>query len=222
MIFIDIIRNLSYNLWSLIKSAATTKEINWKSISDYSKNSVIDKNAKIYSRFNLQSVKVDKGTYISQNSKISNTNIGKYCSIGPNFLCGWGIHPIFGISTSPVFYSKNSPLNYSYSKEDICIERKRITIGNDVFIGMNVTVIDGVSIGDGAVIGAGAVVTKDIPPYAIAVGCPIRIIKFRFPNKVISMLMEIRWWDRDERTLQLVSKYFYEIDTFLNALQKTL
>ena len=54
-----------------------------------------------------------------------------------------------------------------------------IVIGDDVWIGANVTVLKGVKIGDGVVIGAGSVVTKDIPPYAIVVGNPARIVKYR-------------------------------------------
>ena len=67
---------------------------------------------------------------------------------------------------------------------------------NDVFIGANVTVLDGVTVGDGAVIGAGAVVSKDIPAYAIAVGCPIKIIKYRFSQDQIEALLKIKWYEK--------------------------
>lgn len=50
-------------------------------------------------------------------------------------------------------------------------------------------------IGDGAVVGARSVVTKDVPPYAIVVGSPARIIKYRFPEKIIEELLELKWWD---------------------------
>ena len=53
--------------------------------------------------YQLIDVTIGDYTYISGNSVISFTDIGKFCSIGPNFLCGWGIHPLNGISTSPVF-----------------------------------------------------------------------------------------------------------------------
>ena len=52
-------------------------------------------------------------------------------------------------------------------------------MGDDVWIGTNSVVLPGVTIGKGAVIGAGTVVTKDIPEYAIAVGNPARVIKYR-------------------------------------------
>ena len=53
----------------------------------------------------------------------------------------------------------------------------RVTIGNNVFIGYNSTVLPGVTIGDNVVIGAGSVVSKDIPSNSVAVGVPCRIIK---------------------------------------------
>lgn len=99
-------------------------------------------------------------------------------------------------------------------------ERKPISIGNDVFIGANVTVLDGVSIGDGAVIGAGAVVSKNIPPYAIAVGCPIRVIKYRFPHDTIESLLKMEWWDFREDKLRCIEEYFFDIELFLKVCGK--
>ena len=94
-------------------------------------------------------------------------------------------------------------------------QNKRIVIGNDVFIGANVTVLDGVTIGDGAVIGAGAVVSKDIPPYAVAVGCPIRIIRYRFDDDQIETLRKLNWWNFDDDDLKDVERFFFDIDGFI-------
>lgn len=58
-----------------------------------------------------------------------------------------------------------------------------VTIGNDVWIGSRVTIMPGVTIGDGCIIGAGAVVTKDIPPYSVAVGVPAKVIRNRKSNE---------------------------------------
>lgn len=184
-------------------------------------SSEISFKAKIYGPAQLTCVSIGDYTYIAQNSKISHATIGKFCSIGPNLICGWGIHPINGISTSPMFYSTKNQNGLSFSSEDKIEERKEITIGNDVFIGMNVIILDGVTIGDGAVIGAGAVVSKDIPPYAVAVGSPIRVIKYRFSQPVIEKLLQVKWWDFDEEQLKEVEKKFFDIEGFIKQYSET-
>ena len=75
------------------------------------------------------------------------------------------------------------------------VSRHQIIIGNDVWVDANATIMGGIRIGNGAVIGAGAVVAKNIPPYAIAVGNPARIIKYRFDKDTITRLQRIKWWN---------------------------
>lgn len=180
----------------------------------------LGKHVVLYPPYACYDVSVSDYTYIAPGSKISQTSIGKFCSIGPNFLCGWGIHPINGISTSPMFYSPNKQNGLSLSEESKVKERKSISIGNDVFIGANVTILDGVNIGHGAVIGAGAVVSKDIPPYAIAVGCPIQIVRYRFDKETIEKFLEIKWWDYTEDQLKSVERNFFDIDSFIEKAQQ--
>lgn len=169
----------------------------------------------IFPPYQIVNTIIGSYSYVAKNSNISFTRIGKFCSIGPNFICGWGIHPTNGLSTSPMFYSTLKQNGTTLSAKDKVEERKAIYIGNDVFIGMNVTVLDGVTIGDGAVIGAGAVVSKDIPAYAIAVGNPIKIIKYRFSEEQIAQFLKIRWWDFTADKLKDVELNFFDVDTFL-------
>lgn len=164
----------------------------------------------------ISDTEVGDYSYISMNSIILSTKIGKFCSIGPNLFCGWGIHPTNGLSTSPVFYSLNKQAGITFTKENKIKERLPIEIGNDVFIGMNVTILDGITIGDGAIIGAGAVVSKNIPPYAIAVGSPIQIIKYRFEPEIVEQLLKIKWWDFEEEYLPDIEKYFFNIEEFIH------
>jgi len=70
-----------------------------------------------------------------------------------------------------------------------------VTIGNDVWLGNQCTVLSGVTIGDGAVVGSHCVVTKDIPPYSIVVGNPCHIIRKRFSDPQIEALLKIQWWN---------------------------
>ena len=191
------------------------QDIDWEYILLELKDTKVGKNVKIYRPSHIKNCEIGDYTYISTNANISITHIGRFCSIGPNLFCGWGIHPTNGISTSPLFYSKQQQNGATLAHEDKIEERKLITIGNDVFIGANVTILDGISIGDGAIIGAGAVVSKDIPDYAIAVGSPIRIIKFRFNDNQISSLKRIQWWNFKEEDLQDIEKMFWDIDEFI-------
>ena len=191
-------------------------EYDFTALRSWKENVTLGKQVSIKPIYQIYNTNIGDYSYISNNSFVNDVSIGKFCSIGPNFFCGWGIHPTNGISTAPMFYSAtNKPNGISLSKTDKVAERKRVHIGNDVFIGANVTVLEGVSIGDGAVIGAGAVVSKDIPPYAIAVGCPIEIKRYRFTEDQIKALLKIQWWNFSDDELQEVERFFFDVDEFI-------
>ena len=166
------------------------------------------KNAYATAPYFLHNVQLGAYSYFAKNAQVANTTIGKFCSIGPNFCSGLGYHPTNGISTHPRFYRGE------------IVEYKPVIIGNDVFIGANVTVLDGVTIGDGAVIGAGAVVSKDIPPYAIAVGCPIEIKCYRLNEEQIAAMGRIQWWNWADEKLKIVKEMFNDIDAFIVKYDK--
>ena len=123
--------------------------------------------------------------------------IGKFCSIacGARFLFNSANHTMGSLSTYPF------PLFY----EEWGLDRKNvadawdhkgdIVIGNDVWIGYEAVILAGVTIGDGAIIGARAVVTSDVPPYTIAGGVPARTIRKRFPETIVTSLLQLKWWD---------------------------
>lgn len=175
---------------------------------------------KITPPYRLSNSIIGNYSYTSENSVINNVVMGKFCSIGANFMAGRGIHPTNGISTHPMFYSTAKQNGTTLCKKNKIDELKQIIIGNDVFIGMNVTVLDGVTIGDGAVIGAGSVVSKDIPPYAIAFGNPIKIVKYRFEEDIINKLLKIKWWNFKPTDLSLIENHFFEIEDFIKIFEK--
>jgi len=174
----------------------------------------------LYPPYFLNDVEVGDYTIIQKNSQINNAIIGKFSSIGPGFICGMGIHPINGISTSSMFFSTKKQNGYSLTKDDKIIESRKTSIGHDVWTGVGVIILDGVTIGDGAIIGAGAVVTKDIPPYAIATGVPAKVIKYRFTDIQISKLLDIQWWNFEENELTDIEKHFFDIDTLIEKYSK--
>lgn len=170
---------------------------------------------RVYSPYWMHYVRIGDYSYVSTNSRMARVTIGKFCSIGPNFCCGLGLHPTSGVSTAPMFYSTARQNGMTLCKATKYEESKDTHIGNDVFVGANVTLIDGVSIGDGAIVGAGAVVTKDIPPYAIVVGVPARVIRYRFDERQIESLLQLEWWNRPKQELNRVERHFWDVDAFL-------
>jgi virginiamycin A acetyltransferase len=125
---------------------------------------------------------------------VHNIQIGKYCSIGTNFTVLIDLtHDYKSITTSDALFMPGI--------ENKIRRKGQIIIQNDVYIGHHVTIMAGATIGNGAVIGAESVVRKDIPPYAIAVGNPCQVVKYRFPEHIIKKLQIIRWWDFDEKEL---------------------
>ena len=122
--------------------------------------------------------------------------IGKFCAIakGIEFIMNGANHRINAITTYPFNIMKNGWEKSAPSLSDLKLKGNTI-IGNDVWIGQNVTVLPAAHIGDGAIIGANSVVAKDIPPYSIAVGNPCEIKRKRFDEDLIEYLLKIKWWD---------------------------
>ena len=69
-------------------------------------------------------------------------------------------------------------------------------IENDVWIGQNSTILPGVHIGDGAIIGANSIVGSNVEPYTIVVGNPAGVLRKRFDDELIELLLRFRWWDK--------------------------
>ena len=130
---------------------------------------------------------IGKYTYIGYYCLITKAKIGRYVSIASNVSIGGGEHDIKRVSTNSIFYE---------SAKKILLE-KDCVIGNDVWVGVGSIIRRGVSIGNGAVIGANSFVNSDIPPYAIAVGSPAKIIKYRFTPDQIKIIEDSRWWEKD-------------------------
>jgi acetyltransferase-like isoleucine patch superfamily enzyme len=92
---------------------------------------------------------------------------------------------------------------------------KKTFIGHDVWIGENALIKDGVRIGTGAVVGAGAIATKDVPEYAIVVGAPAKIVRFRFDEATRQKIMKTQWWDKSARWLEENFDLFQSPEIFL-------
>jgi acetyltransferase-like isoleucine patch superfamily enzyme len=164
----------------------------------------------------------DKHTYgrieIIWTHKDTKLVVGKFYSIAKNvkaYLGGY--HRTDWVTTYPfghigkVLYNNFDGNGHPSSKGDIII-------GNDIWIGDNVTIMSGVKIGDGAVIAANSHVVKDVEPYSITGGNPAKLIKYRFTPEQIEKLLEIKWWDWEDSKINLNLPLLCntDIDEFIN------
>ncbi len=145
------------------------------------------------------------------------TDVGKFCSIAAQVRINPGNHPMWRVTQHHMTYRRRQ---YGFDEADDAEffdwrREHRCAIGHDVWIGHAATIMPGVSVDTGAVIGAGAVVTKDVPPYTIAVGVPARIIRQRFEDDVRDALLRIAWWDWDRATLAARFHTFMDLDSFI-------
>ena len=98
---------------------------------------------------------------------------------------------------------------------------KSIKIGNDVWLGCNVLITNYANIGNGVIAGAGSVITKDVPDYAVVVGAPARIIRFRYSPSQIESLNKIAWWDwTDDEIRERYDDFYLPIDEFIKKYLK--
>ena len=124
--------------------------------------------------------------------------IGKFCAIakGIEFVMNGANHRMSCVTTYPFYVIGGDWGNAMAPVKNELPYKGDTVIGNDVWIGQNVTVMPGVNIGDGAIIGTNSVVASDIPPYSIAVGNPCRVVKMRFDDELIELLLKFKWWDK--------------------------
>lgn len=130
--------------------------------------------------------------------------VGRYCSINRTaVIFVGGEHRGDWVTTSPLRELYSLPGRY---ESGLPHTRGDVNIGNDVYLGYESLIRSGVTIGDGAIVGARAVVTRDVEPYAVVVGNPARVVRFRFDAPTREALLRIRWWDwPDEKVVENVA-----------------
>lgn len=172
----------------------------------------------------MSNITLGRHSYIVGNIKntfpVSNLIIGQFTSIasGLTVMLGGGHATNLVMTTNfvniipDIFKNLPSPFPLTgLTKGDIVIE-------NDIWIAQDVTIMSGVHISNGAIIGTASVVAKDIPPYAIVVGNPGKIIKYRFNQDTINRLLKIAWWNWTIEKIRENYDYFIDpnIESFIN------
>lgn len=152
---------------------------------------------------------------LGQHSKIAATGsdisaqveIGNYTSIAP-YVQMHSIHNHACIQNRALVSTFQLP---TYPDP---VGRDKIVIGSDVWVGRNVVILGGVTIGHGAIIGAFSVIAKDVSPYAVVVGNPAIVKRYRFTPTQIDHLLKIKWWDWSEEEMSERQHELLDIGNF--------
>lgn len=142
----------------------------------------------------LRHCEIGSNCYVGKNSILNSVVLGNYSCIAPNVMIGGMEHSYWMPSISP-----------KLSKEYVF--GQKTTIGHDVWVAAGAIIKQGVKIGDGAIVGANSFVNKDVPPYAIVVGSPAKIIKYRFDDEFIKSIDESKFWQyQPKKAIRILSK----------------
>lgn len=144
--------------------------------------------------------------------------IGKFCMIasGAKFIMNGANHLSNALSSYPFSVFGGAWSNAMEGKEFPF--KGDLRIGNDVWIGLNSTIMGGITIGDGVIIAANSTVVRDVPPYSIVGGNPAQIIRMRFSDEKIKRLLNLKWWDWD---IDKITRHVQHLtDTDIDVLEE--
>lgn len=136
-------------------------------------------------------------------ARVHAVTIGSFCSIARNVSVHGYDHDVRRVSTH---YIGRNVLGLPIEEE--VVSKGPTRIGHDVWIGAGVHVLAGTTIGNGAVVGAGSVVSRNVPPYAVAVGSPATVVRRRFDDETIARLEASRWWEWSDDEIRLRQAFF--------------
>ncbi|MEZ0579753.1 CatB-related O-acetyltransferase [Nocardioides sp. MH1] len=162
-------------------------------------------------------VDVAPGTFVSRGAVLGRrvrVTVPAYidpCEIGPYSIIGRVVIRASNHHTEYLNIQEMAQRRIIGGRSMLKPMQRPIRIGAACWVGDNITILEGVEIGNGAIVGAGAVVTKSVPAYAIAVGNPARVIRYRYPDEVIELIAPVEWWTWSDEKLR-ANKDLFELD----------
>ncbi|SJZ70099.1 DapH/DapD/GlmU-related protein [Anaerorhabdus furcosa] len=173
----------------------------------------------------LENVDLGKFSYTGEYCILQNVIVKNFSNIAAMVRIGATDHPIERPTLHHFTYRRRM---FGLADEDdvefFKTRASRITtIGHDTWIGHGAIIKPGITLGNGCVVGSGAVVTKDVEPYAIVVGNPARVLKYRFNTQQIEALEKISWWNWPaEKVIQNWQDFVLPIDEFIKKYEETI
>ncbi|MEG0076896.1 DapH/DapD/GlmU-related protein [Anaerorhabdus sp.] len=170
----------------------------------------------------LENVVLGKFSYTGEYCILQNVIVKNYANIAAMVRIGATDHPIERPTLHHFTYRRKM---FGLADEDdieFFNERKarKTIIGHDTWIGHGAIIKPGITLGNGCVVGSGAVVTKNVEPYAIVVGNPARILKYRFTTRQIEALEKIAWWNWPaDKVLNNWEDFTLSIDEFIRKYE---
>ena len=187
------------------------------------RESKLGKYTEVGARTILLEVSMDDYSYVVNDSQITYTSIGKFCSIAAMTRINPGNHPMHRATQAHFTYRASAYFPGESDDTDFFNWRRahHVHIGHDVWIGHGAILLPGRNIGTGTVVAAGAIVTKDVPAYTIVAGNPARPVKRRFSETTADRLTSLAWWDWDHETLRRVLPDFRKlaVEEFLDKYE---
>jgi hypothetical protein len=178
------------------------------------KDSSLGAYTEVGARTILLEVAMGDYSYVVNDSQITYSTIGKFCSIAAMTRINPGNHPMQRATQAHFTYRSSAYFPGEADEAEFFEWRRQhhVHIGHDVWIGHGAIVLPGRNVGTGAVIAAGAIVTKDVPAYTIVGGNPARIIRRRFTENVAERLANLAWWNWDRGQLREALPDFRKLD----------
>ena len=170
----------------------------------------------------FENVYLGQFSYTGEYCILQNVKVLNFSNIAAMVRIGATDHPLERVTLHHFTYRR---VMYNMKDEDdLEFFKQRVsrvtTIGHDTWLGHGCIIKPGITIGNGAVVGSGSVVTKDVPDYAIVVGNPAKIIRYRFNESQISSLNKIKWWNWDyELIKERFDDFLLDIDDFIEKYE---
>ena len=154
--------------------------------------------------------------YNNENAKLV---VGNFCSIAINCNVWLGGNHRTDLVTTYPFGHIHENIFDNFNGKGHPSTNGDVIIGNDVWIGANVTIMSGVTIGDDVVIANNSHVVKNAETYSLIGGNPAKLIKKRFTEEQINKLLEIKWWNWDDKKINKFTPLLcnQDIDKFITS-----